>query len=244
MRIAAISDIHANSVALNEVFSVIASANIDKTVCLGDIATLGPSPNEVVNVLREYDWTFIRGNHDDYLFDPELLAAHSDKAIIRESIEWSRARLSQDNLRFIRNHQTEPLLFRDCDVNLAFYHGSPRSNIDDILSDTDQSQLDAMLGGTTADVFVGGHTHIQMLRQHRGLLIVNAGSVGIPFFEYVRNGNPEVMPYAEFAIIDVRHGRVSAELVKVALNKRKLILAVSKSDNPICRFLESQYIEL
>ena len=40
-----------------------------------------------------------------------------------------------------------------------------------------------MLDGRAATVLAGGHTHLQMLRQHRGMFIVNPGSVGMPFVE-------------------------------------------------------------
>ena len=50
MRIAIISDIHGNLVALDAVLDDIARARVDRIVCLGDVAAFGPQPAEVVAV--------------------------------------------------------------------------------------------------------------------------------------------------------------------------------------------------
>lgn len=52
MRIAIISDIHGNSVALESVLSDLQAEHIDRVVCLGDIATDGPQPREVIARLK------------------------------------------------------------------------------------------------------------------------------------------------------------------------------------------------
>ena len=52
-------------------------------------------------------------------------------------------------------------------------------------------------------LLAGGHTHVQMLRQHRGMLLVNAGSVGAPFREVFDGTRPTVLKHAEYAIVEV-----------------------------------------
>ena len=52
MRIAFISDIHANYTALQAVLEDIKQARVDKTISLGDVANLGPQPVEVINHLK------------------------------------------------------------------------------------------------------------------------------------------------------------------------------------------------
>ena len=53
MRIAIISDIHGNMVALSAVLEDIKAKNVDKILCLGDVATLGPEPNAVIKMLKK-----------------------------------------------------------------------------------------------------------------------------------------------------------------------------------------------
>jgi predicted phosphodiesterase len=60
-RIALISDIHANEVALRAVLTVIHRTGVDQIICLGDVATLGPRPNTVIEILGEPDCLCIMG---------------------------------------------------------------------------------------------------------------------------------------------------------------------------------------
>jgi hypothetical protein len=53
MRVALISDLHGNALALDAVLQDIARVGVDHTVCLGDTATLGPSPTAVLSRLRD-----------------------------------------------------------------------------------------------------------------------------------------------------------------------------------------------
>ena len=69
---ALISDLHGNAIALRGVLRSIRARGADRIVCLGDVATLGVAPAEVVDVLREIGCPCIMGNHDEYLLDPEL----------------------------------------------------------------------------------------------------------------------------------------------------------------------------
>ena len=46
-RMAVIGDVHGNAVALRAVLEHIRSTRVERVVCLGDVATLGPAPHEV-----------------------------------------------------------------------------------------------------------------------------------------------------------------------------------------------------
>ena len=50
-RIALISDIHANEVAQRVVLAEVRRTGVDEIICLGDVATLGPRPNAVIEIL-------------------------------------------------------------------------------------------------------------------------------------------------------------------------------------------------
>ena len=75
MRIALISDLHANEVALGAVLADIKRVGVDRIICLGDVATLGPHPESVLQTLRDLGCPCIQGNHDAFLLEePELFA--------------------------------------------------------------------------------------------------------------------------------------------------------------------------
>src|SRR4051812_33395556 len=70
MRIALLSDIHGNLVALDAALAELASEPLDQLICLGDVATDGPRPREVLGWLRERAALVVMGNADHYLLEP------------------------------------------------------------------------------------------------------------------------------------------------------------------------------
>lgn len=125
--------------------------------------------------------------------------------------------------------------------DLFLFHGTPRSHSEDLLATTPPDQVDEMLAGRRALVFAGGHTHIQMLRQHRGMLLVNVGSVGMPFREYSSPAPPVVLPHAEYAIVEIAGGRIRVDLRRLELDRRALRDALEGWDNPLAGPLRVMY---
>ena len=83
---------------------------------------------------------------------------------------------------------------------------------------TPPDELDGMLTGHKAAIMACGHTHVQMLRQHRGQTIINVGSVGMPFEQMPFTGEPRLLPWAEYAILNWTNGVVNIELRRVPVN--------------------------
>jgi predicted phosphodiesterase len=183
----------------------------------------------------------ILGNHDEFMIRPELVAAYTTIPVLTDSIEWCRARMSAASLDFIRSFRdTYELALPDGERLLAF-HGTPSSNTTDLLATTDAARLDEWIGDATAVLLAGGHTHLQMLRQHRGRLVINPGSVGMPFREYVAGGPPEVMPHAEFAIIESDATSTNVSLERLTLDRAELRRSVLAVDYPLAAFLTKAY---
>src|SRR5690348_10792901 len=64
MRIAVISDIHANLHALETVLADVDGESVDEIWCLGDVVGYGPRPNECCELIRERTTISLCGNHD------------------------------------------------------------------------------------------------------------------------------------------------------------------------------------
>ncbi len=240
-RIALISDLHGNAIALREVLRSIESRGVDEIVCLGDVATLGVAPGEVIDVLQQMGCLCITGNHDEYLLDTNLSNSHNDVMLLREAIDWAREELSRDQLDFVRGFVESVELPLGAEHRLKLFHGSPSSNMVDLLSDTPSDVFDSQLGPERSLVMAGGHTHIQMLRQHRGTLVVNPGSVGAPFREFPNGGPPKILDHAEYATIEACGADVSVVLHHVALDGTELARAASESPNPMSAELAAVY---
>jgi putative phosphoesterase len=241
MRVALISDIHANEIALRAVLADIGRMRVDQIVCLGDVATLGPRPGAVIEILRECGCACIMGNHDEFLIDPALIHGYSGEKPVIDAVEWCRGELGREDLDFVRSFERARQIPLDERSTLFVFHGSPRSNMVDILATTSADHLDDMLAGHNATVMAGGHTHVQMLRQHRGTLVVNPGSVGLPFKEYVSGRAPTVLAHAEYATIEAVDGRISVSLHRVPLDAQALREAAQASEVPLRDLLIQQY---
>lgn len=240
MRIALISDLHANMVALEAVLADAAQVGFDRIICLGDVATLGPEPEAMLARLQALDCLCIRGNHDDFLLDPALIHRYTEAEIVVEAVSWCQERTTdahRDYLASFVSHARVPL---GDGSELFVFHGTPRSNMEELLATTPPALLSEMLGEHTALVMACGHTHIQMLRQHRGTLIINPGSVGMPFAEYIHGSAPVLMWHAEYAILSVESGRVSVDLRRLPLDMAASRASMARSTNPLCHQIVEQ----
>ena len=241
MRVALISDLHASEVALTAVLEDIERVGVDQIICLGDVATLGPHPGRIIHLLKDLKCPCIMGNHDAFLLDPGLIHTYTEAPIIVEAVDWCGGELSGDDLDFLRTFQPSLRIALDAQTTLLLFHGSPRSHMEDLLATTPADELERMLDGHRATLMAGGHTHIQMLRQHRGTLIVNPGSVGLPFKEYVVGQTPTLLHHAEYATIEAGRGAATVTLRRVALDKAALRAAAAASSNPLRGMLLQQY---
>ncbi len=69
-KIAIFSDIHGNLPALEAVLAAVAGEGVERLVCLGDLATLGPQPHEVIARVRALGCPVVMGNTDATLLSP------------------------------------------------------------------------------------------------------------------------------------------------------------------------------
>ncbi len=233
MRIAIISDIHGNLVSLEAVLADIDQQGVDQIICLGDVAALGPQPGDVVAQVRALDCACVMGNHDDDLLNLDLVRENTNMTPWEvELTNWCAGQLSEADFEYLRSFQSWVEIPLDTQATLLCFHGSPRSNIEQILATTPGAELDQMLLGRAATVMAGGHTHVQMLRQHKGVMILNTGSVGCPVEQMPFEGLPRYLPWAEYAIVDWTDGVLGIELRRVPIDLDTIKQAALASDMP------------
>lgn len=233
MRIALISDIHANMVALEAALADINRRGVDRIVCLGDTITHGPQPRQVLTRLEALDCDCVLGNHDHDVLNPDL--AHEDGTISSweaELLEWCAVQLSEADLNYLRSFRSSMEIPFDAQESLLCCHGSPRSHSDFILATTPATELDEMLGDFAATVLAIGHSHVQLLRYHKGKRIVNVGSVGGPLAHMPFKRLPCFLPWAEHAFIEWADGVLGIELRRVPIDFEAVKEAAMRSSMP------------
>ena len=237
-RIGIFADMHGNLPAFEAVLAALQAEGVERFVCLGDVAAVGPQPREVVQRLQQLSCPVVMGNTDAYVLDPpsvEATAAEDEDETIRRLHEldrWTAALFSADERAFIAGFAPTVTLPLADDGSLLCYHGSPRSYEDPILPTTPPEELDALFGEVTATVLAGGHTQQQMLRRHRDMLILNPGSVGlavdrVPFTFHSRNP-----PWAGYAVLRAGDGGLGIELRRTPFAVAALLAAVRESGMP------------
>lgn len=247
MKIALISDIHGNDAALDSVLEDISRAGVDSVVCLGDVATLGPSPREVLDKVKALNCQCILGNHEEALFSPDESKRYGIEDNVKPAIDWCADKLNSDDLQFLHGFPLTAYVLLTNSRKLYCYHGSPVSTIDGIYPNTPPSHIGKLFGELDDNVVIaaGAHTHEQMLRQHNSLLIINSGSVGCAFVTPpIPNAPPSFMPVAEYCIIeDGKHG-ISVEFRRVSFDVHRLVNDVTASDLPLKNWWQAQFARL
>jgi diadenosine tetraphosphatase ApaH/serine/threonine PP2A family protein phosphatase len=207
VRVAVLSDIHSNLVALDAVLAAMGS--IDAVWHLGDVVGYGPDPDGVVARLKAIGATGVRGNHDTATaIDPGILDWFNPDA--REAAEWTAAAMTNETRAWLadqpeRRHEDGALLV----------HGSPRDPIWEYVTSIPVAR--ANLAALDTPIGLHGHTHIPVaFRDDDGRVeaiapaagswlpldgrrtLLNPGSVGQP-----RDGDPD----ASWMVLDTDQGR-------------------------------------
>lgn len=233
MRLGLIGDLHGNLIALEAVLAALAAEAVDDVVCLGDVAATGPQPSATIARLRALGCPVVLGNADAWLLDPPANPpVDSEWRRFHEIDAWCAAQLTPDDRTYLTTFQPTIELARGTD-RLICCHGSPRSYDDQLLATTPDDDLDRLLGdlpaGTT--VVVTGHTHRQLLRRYRGLLLINPGSVGMAI-DRVPPAQPiRPAPWAEYAVVTIDAGGLEIALRRVAIDPAA-VAAIRSSGMP------------
>jgi putative phosphoesterase len=230
MRYAIISDIHGNLHFLDLVLADIQRTAVDQIICLGDVASLGPQPRKVIARLKELQIPTIMGNHDDYLLDLRLTENHHPW--LRAMEIWAAEKLSEEDKDFLRSFPRQLSFPLDENTTMLCFHGSLRSNEEFLYPTVTPETLDEIFGGQDAKVLVGGHTHVQMIRQHKHMTFLNPGSVGMPFEFPTRGPEPMALLRAEYAIVDMTDGKLTFDLYQLPIDFEQLTVTARASGMP------------
>ena len=203
MRVALISDIHANLSALHAVLADLPA--VDRIICCGDVVGYYDQPNEVCALLREREVVCIRGNHDAYVLG-DLVPKEANRAGYRT--DWTRGVLEEKHFQWLKFLGLE-LRLEARGKRLWVRHASPWDEETYLYADAESTL--ARVRCATGETLAVGHTHRPLyVRAGEGWLL-NPGAVGQP-----RDRDPR----ASYAVLDlgteqVEHRRVAYDVERL-----------------------------
>jgi putative phosphoesterase len=174
LRVAALYDIHGNLPALE---AVLDEVDADLILVGGDVAA-GPWPSETLERLRGLGdrARFIRGNADREVAEVGVRGLAPP-----EVMEFVRGRLSEEQVAFLGSPPLTSSVEVDGLGTVLFCHATPRNDEEIFTRISPDDRWQQALDGVQADVVVCGHTHVQFSRTVDDTLLVNSGSIGMPY---------------------------------------------------------------
>jgi putative phosphoesterase len=193
MKVALISDVHANVIALRAVLADIGSRGMERIVSAGDVVGYYPYPNETIALFQERGIRSIRGNHDRAVLNAPNEGMNS---MASSAMMWTTDRLTAQSRAYLASLPASMTMDID-GVRAAVFHGAPFDPDHYIFEDEAEEKL---LRYARCHLLVLGHTHVPYIRRYIEGMIVNPGSVGQP-----RDGDPD----ACYAIYDSEKRRAA-----------------------------------
>ena len=216
MRVAVISDIHANLEALKQVLFDIGRSNVDSVICLGDTIGYGPEPDPVVTMIKDLDIPCVMGNHELAVTDQDYLQWFNPLA--RKSLLRTIELLSGKTINFISGFKPH-LIRHDC----RFVHGFPPDSATTYLFQVSEDEMQHTFKQMKERICFIGHTHhLQIIGfngevitrtpmtqsiinlNRKNQYIINIGSVGQP-----RDGNN----HAKYVIWDTSEDNIQVKFI-------------------------------
>ncbi len=217
MKIAVLADIHGNLPALQAVVSHIDQWQPDEVMVAGDVVNRGPRPLECLEIVKEKQlsdgWMVVRGNHEDYVIShtlPDSPRSGPFFEIYRTSY-WTLNQLN-GHVADLNNMPFQVSTKTPDGREIRAVHASMRDNRDGIYLDTPDDSLRQQIAPPPSALCVG-HTHRPLIRTLDNTLVVNVGSVGMPFDED---------PRAAYAQLTWHNNQLRADIIRLDYDREQV----------------------
>jgi putative phosphoesterase len=241
MRIALLSDVHGNPIALDAVLADARTLGVEEHWLLGDFVAIGPEPAAVLDRVTALDRAFCtRGNTDRYVVTgegppPDLATVRARPALIdtfaniAASFAWTRGYMTGTGwFEWLERLPLE--LRRDIGgLRILGVHAAPGTDDGEgVHPGRSDDELAALLAGSEADVVIVGHTHEPMARRVSSQLVINLGSVSNPRAPDLR---------ASYVMLEASDAGVVFEHRRVPYDHVAFIESVRRSHHPAADFI-------
>jgi putative phosphoesterase len=216
MKVAFISDIHGNAIALDAVLHDIETKGIAKTYILGDLCYRGPEPKRSLDLVRSLNTEVIKGNADEWVVRGVREGEVPQKAVelMNTERQWTVEKLDHEDLAYLQSLPTQ-LKLNSNGIEIAAFHATPDSLFEVVLPSAEDQELETrLMKPTGAQVYIYAHIHKPFIRYINGKVIMNIGSVGLPF---------DGIAKASYGLIEIEEGNVRTSIERVSYDTEKVI---------------------
>ena len=225
MRIAIISDIHANVIALKTIIKHMLSQEIDEIIFLGDLVTCGPNVKEVLEEMKNLSpIVWIKGNTENWLQDISIDFKPKTKSeeYQFELSKYAYERLDPEEQEFLLSKPEKQLIKME-GLKILCVHGSNNSIDEQMGIMTPIKRFEEITNEIDADVLICGHAHLAYYSSFNRKLIINPGSISLS-----RDGDPR----ASYGILEIDNGNISYTNYKITYDIQRVIEDAKTNDFP------------
>ena len=235
-RLAVLSDIHGNLLALEAVLADIQAQNTPAAYwVLGDLVAFCPWPAESLARLRALpNVAFLQGNTDRYLVTGRRPAfpVHSPEGWANAPIQlaerdanfrWAVEHLSYADYEFLRDLPPRLEMEVPGYGRIVAVHATPNDDETNLRPDTPDDEIRPHLAGLDTRLLLYGHTHRPVDRTVDSVRLVNAGSVGIPL-----DGDPR----PAYALLDFEGDRCNVTIRRVEYDVEAVVAELERVEHP------------
>lgn len=218
MKIAILSDIHGNYVALEKCVEHALAEGVKTFVFLGDyVGELGypqKTMNIIFNLKENYDCYFIKGNKENYWinYQKDHEEGWKEYDSTTGSLFYTYKNLTNKDLEFFNELSYVDNICINGYPAITICHGSPNKVNEKLLPDNEKTF--SIIEQNDNDLVLCGHTHVQNIIKHKGKVVINPGAVGVSL-----HGEGK----AQFAILTGENGDWKHDFVNLDYDVHQVI---------------------
>jgi putative phosphoesterase len=222
MKIAILSDIHGNNFALEQVLIKAKEEGVSKLLVLGDIVGYYYHPDKILELLSEWSFDMIKGNHENILKALVVKPSLGENIRLKYGSGHKEAirKLTVQQLDFLVSLPETKTIHYD-GVSILMCHGSPWDSNYYIYPDCEKDVI-VRCDSEEHDFVLIGHTHYAFAIKNTNSILINPGSVG---------QSRQIGGNASWAIIDTKTS--SFQLMTTPYSIEILLKEVQEKDSKI-----------
>ncbi|WHY71033.1 metallophosphoesterase family protein [Fictibacillus enclensis] len=224
MKMAFISDIHGNAVALETVLRDIKEKSIDQVFVLGDLCFRGPEPKRSLELVQALNTKVIKGNADEWVvrgISEGEVPPHVKNMMDKERL-WCYEQLSAEDINFLQELPSD-IMFNNGQLSVHAFHATPDSLFEVVTPAENEPVLTEKMMKENAELFVYGHIHKAYVKYLAGKCLANTGSVGLPF---------DGVPRASYFLLETNDFSYQTSIVRVSYDMERVIRQYKENDYP------------